>query len=65
VGTVERVHKHLGLDYTDEVATGVRGYLADNPRDKHGAHSYSLEEFGLDRVEVDRAFAAYNDRFTR
>ena len=65
VGTVERVYKHFGLDYTDEVATGVRGYLAENPRDKHGSHSYSLEEFGLDIGEVDAAFAAYNERFTR
>lgn len=64
VGTVERVYKHFGLDYTDDVATGVRGYLAENPRDKHGSHSYALEEFGLDIGEVDAAFASYNERFT-
>lgn len=64
VGTVERVYKHFGLDYSTEVAAGVRGYLADNRRDKHGSHSYSLEEFGLDRAEVDAAFADYNARFT-
>jgi hypothetical protein len=63
VGTVERVYKHFGLDYTEQVATGVRRYLADNPRDKHGSHRYTLEEFGLDAAEVDAAFAAYNDRF--
>ncbi len=63
VETVERVYSHLGLDYTPAVAQGVRDYLADNPRDKHGSHSYSLEEFGLDRDEVDAAFAAYRDRF--
>jgi hypothetical protein len=65
VGTVERVYKHFGLDYTGEVAAGVSGYLAENPRDKHGSHSYSLAEFGLDKDEVDAAFAAYNERFTR
>ncbi len=65
VGTVERVYRHFGLEFSRAVSAGVRGYLADNPRDKHGSHRYSLEEFGLDRAEVDAAFAAYNVRFTR
>lgn len=63
VETVERVYAHLGLDYTPAVADGVRRYLDDNPRDKHGTHTYSLEEFGLDREEVDAAFEGYRARF--
>ena len=63
VETVEKVYAHLGLDYTPEVAEGVRAYLAANPRDKHGTHTYTLEEFGLDHDEVATAFAAYNERF--
>ncbi|MDP9182580.1 MAG: sulfotransferase, partial [Actinomycetota bacterium] len=64
VETVEKVYAHLGLDYTPAVADGVRDYLAANPRDKHGTHTYTLEEFGLDKAEVDGAFTAYNERFT-
>lgn len=64
VETVEKVYAHLGLDYTPAVAEGVRNYLAANPRDKHGTHAYSLDEFGLDKAEVEAAFAAYNERFT-
>jgi hypothetical protein len=63
VGTVRRVYEHFGLDRTTAVDDGVRTYLAENPRDKHGAHRYTLEEFGLDRDEVDAAFASYRDRF--
>jgi hypothetical protein len=63
VETVEKVYAHLGLDYTPAVADGVRDYLAANPRDKHGTHTYTLEEFGLDRDEVDAAFASYRERF--
>lgn len=63
VETVARVYSHLGLDYTPAVAAGVEAYLAENPRDKHGSHAYSLEEFGLDRDEVDAAFAGYRERF--
>ncbi|HUR51423.1 MAG TPA: sulfotransferase [Mycobacteriales bacterium] len=63
VETVEKVYAHLGLDYTPAVADGVRSYLATNPRDKHGTHTYTLEEFGLERDEVEAAFADYNKRF--
>lgn len=63
VGTVHRVYRHFGLDVTPAVEQGVRTYLADNPRDKHGGHSYSLEEFGLDPGQVDDAFAGYRARF--
>ncbi len=63
VETVERVYAHLGLDYTPAVAKGVEDYLAANPRDKHGTHTYTLEEFGLDRAEVDARFASYREHF--
>ena len=63
VGTVQRVYRHLGLDLTPSVSVAVEGYLAANPRDKHGSHHYRLEDFGLEASEVREAFAAYNARF--
>lgn len=63
IGTVARVYDHFNLDRTPAVDEAVRAYLAENPRDKHGAHRYTLEEFGLDRDEVDAAFADYRERF--
>ena len=63
VGTVRRVYEHFGLPMSPAVEAGVTGYLAENPRDKHGTHRYTLEDFGLDRDEVDAAFAPYRTRF--
>lgn len=63
VGTVRRIYEHFGFEVTPDVERGVRTYLADNPRNKHGAHRYSLEEFGLDQAEVDAAFSAYREQF--
>ena len=63
VGTTQRIYEHFDLELTPAVEQGVRDFLAANPRDKHGSHSYALEEFGLDREEVDATFAAYRDRF--
>jgi hypothetical protein len=63
VGTVRRVYEHFGLERTPAIDEGVRAYLAENPRDKHGAHRYTLEEFGLEHDEVVAAFKAYRERF--
>jgi hypothetical protein len=63
IGTVGRIYEHFGLPLTTAAEEGVRRYLHDNPRDKHGTHRYSLEDFGLARAEVDAAFASYRDRF--
>ena len=63
VGTIRRVYDRFGLAFTPAVEQGVQRYLAANPRDKHGTHTYTLEEFGLDRDEVDAAFAGYRERF--
>lgn len=63
VGTVTRVYEHFGIEVTDAIAEGVRAYLADNPRDKHGRHDYRLSDFGLHVDEVSERFAAYRARF--
>jgi len=63
VGTVRRVYEHFGLPLSEQVEAGVRAYLADNPRDKHGTHSYTLQDFGLAKAQVDEAFAPYCARF--
>ncbi len=33
--------------------------MADHPRDKHGVHSYSAEEFGIDKADIERRFGHY------
>ena len=63
VGTVQRIYAAFDLPLTAAADEGVRAYLQANPRDKHGSHRYSLEEFGLDRAEVSDAFAGYRERF--
>lgn len=63
IETVTRIYEHFGLDVTPAVEQGVRDYLDANPRTKHGVHTYTLEEFGIDRDEADSAFAGYLERF--
>lgn len=63
VGTVRAIYERFELEATSEVEAGVRAYLEENPRDKHGVHTYRLEDFGLDPGEVSAAFAGYRARF--
>lgn len=63
VGTVGRVYDHFGLEMTPAVADGVARYLEENPRTKHGVHTYDLADFGLSQQQAEDAFAFYRERF--
>ena len=41
----------------------MQAYLDANPRGKHGAHRYRLEDYGLDAAELRRRLKFYTDRF--
>ena len=52
---VSDIYDALGLPMTDEGATRMRAFIADNPKGKHGVHSYTPEEFGIDPAVIRRA----------
>ena len=59
VETVRSICRYFGYDFSAEYEARARRRLAANPQDKHGAHRYCLEDFGLDQARVERAFAGY------
>jgi len=59
---VRKLYEHFDFPFPDNF-DAMGAWLAANPKDKHGVHRYSLEEFGLDRETVDRTFASYRERF--
>jgi len=63
IATVRRIYQHFGLALSDETEARMRRFLADNPRDKHGRHRYTLAQAGLDPTEERRRYAAYQQRF--
>jgi hypothetical protein len=65
VGTVQEIYERFGLPWSAEMEKNIRDWLAHNPRDKHGRHRYSLEQFGLDRATVERMFPGYPESFMR
>jgi hypothetical protein len=63
VGTVQRIHAHFDLPFSDEHARRIEHHIAENPQGKHGAHKYSAEEFGLDPAALNGLMPEYRERF--
>jgi len=63
IGTVRRIYRHFGDEVPAEMEPAMRQWLAQNPRNKHGVHRYDLEQFGLERAQIDGLFGPYCRRF--
>jgi hypothetical protein len=60
---VQRICDAIGAPLPPTAERAMRAFLAAHPQHEHGIHVYALGDFGLDREELRRAFAAYCDRF--
>jgi hypothetical protein len=64
-GVIRRVYEHCGLELTPAALERMQRWSAANPQHQHGQHLYSLEESGLTKQRLDRAFAGYRRAFGR
>ena len=63
LGAAERVYASFQLEWTPRTQSAMRKHIAEHPQNKHGAHKYTLADYGLDAGTVNRRFAAYIERF--
>ena len=61
--TVARIYDFLGWPFESSAQDAMKTFLAANPKNKHGAHRYSLAEYGLNRDRELARFADYCSRF--
>ncbi|MFA5123608.1 sulfotransferase, partial [Zavarzinia sp.] len=59
MGEAERVYGALGLPFGDLEVAAMKEWLVENARDRHPAHRYTPEEFGLTREGLEQEFAFY------
>lgn len=59
LAVVERIYAACGRVLSNEARSRMSAYLEENPRGKHGAHRYTLADFGLTRGDVDERFQDY------
>lgn len=63
LGAVRRIYDFLDWPLTSEAEGAMQAFLDANPKNKHGAHKYSLAEYGLSRSDELVRFAEYCKRF--
>ena len=63
LGVVRGIHERFDEPLTGEAEAAMQAYLANNPKGKHGSHSYDLAEFGLSKGEVRERFKDYIESY--
>jgi len=63
VGSVKSIYRRFGVELTEQAQSRLDRWQAENPRGKHGAHRYSIGEFGITEEAVAERFAAYVEHF--
>ena len=63
LAVVRRIYRHFDLELTSAAEERMERYLTTHPKDRHGAHAYSLEQFGLDADAERERYRAYWDRW--
>jgi hypothetical protein len=63
MGAVERIYDAFKLELAPRTAHAMRKHIADHPQNKHGAHTYTLADYGLTAEMVTARMARYIERF--
>ncbi|MBT4513042.1 MAG: hypothetical protein HOC20_12655 [Chloroflexi bacterium] len=62
-GTIQKIYDYFGMEFAAEAETRMRQFLAENPEDKHGKHTYRFSETGLDLDEERNRVRHYQEYF--
>ena len=63
IAVIEGIFTHFGMALSDSSRKNIRRFVSDNPQTKHGVHTYSAEQFGLEEERIRTAYRSYMDRF--
>ena len=63
VASIEEAFAHFGMGLSDASRQNILQFGAANPQTKHGVHSYSAEQFGLDADHLRKIYRPYIERF--
>lgn len=63
VDAIRRAFTALDLDFDDDFAARIRGYLQAKPQGKHGTHRYAPADWGLRREALREAYRPYTDHY--
>lgn len=61
--TIRTIYERLGLELEPDAEQRMRAFLAANPQDKHGKHTYTFRETGLDEGAFRERARRYQEYF--
>ena len=61
--TIGKIYERLGLELDDVAEQRMRTFHAAHPQDKHGSHTYSFADTGLDEGAVRERARRYQEYF--
>ena len=59
VAALGRAYERFEMPWSGDIEERMRAFLADNPRGKHGAHRYEIEDFGMTLGQIRERFEGY------
>lgn len=57
--TIKDIYAHFGVPWTAQYEERLKTFVSLHPKDKHGAHRYTPEQFGQSAEELDKHFAPF------
>jgi Sulfotransferase family len=63
VKAVRGIYAHFAIDFNPQSESGIRRWLANNPADKHGRHTYRLDDYGLSERDVKDVYGPYIEAY--
>ncbi len=63
LAVVRGIYGYFGRELGPDAEEAMRRFAVANPKDGHGVHRYTLDEFGLDRDAERGRFQFYTDSF--
>ena len=61
IGTVKSIYNRFNWHLSNEVIKKFIHFLSENPKDKHGRHTYTLEDFSLKEKSIMKMYTDYID----
>ena len=63
VAACETAYSSMDRPFLPEHAEAIRQYVAARPKDRHGKHRYSAQQWGLDPGELRATTRRYTDHY--
>lgn len=63
IETMKKLYTHFEKPFTPTVQSAMAATLANNPKNKHGKHEYSLSHFGLSELQIRSRYSEYCAEF--